>query len=890
MSDHSLPAMHYLKDYKPSEFLVDTVFLHFELEEQRTSVKTILTLRRNRDFYPDSSSPLILDGEKMQLQSVQVNGRTLNSGEYHVDEQHLKIENVPDEFILETEVLIKPQENTQLSGLYKSGGNFCTQCESRGFRRITYFLDRPDILAKYTTTISAHRRVYPILLANGNLTDSRELSNDRHWVKWEDPTRKPSYLFALVAGNLDALEDKFITCTDREIKLAVYVEPGKTNQARYAMHALKDAMRWDEKVYGREYDLDMYMIVAVSDFNFGAMENKGLNIFNDKYILVDPETATDDDYLAVQAVVAHEYFHNWSGNRVTVRDWFQITLKEGLTVFREHQFSADMNSPVVKRIQDAKDLRNRQFIQDAGPMAHPIYPDSYIEINNFYTVTVYEKGAEVIRMMYTMLGPELFRKAMDIYFGRNDGFPATVEEFVKAMEEGSGLDLRQFRRWYKQSGTPVLSISDDYDAETKTYALTASQFCPPTPGQSHKEPFHIPLVMGLLGKNGEELMLQESPDTDKAAIGRELSPYSKLLHITQPSQTFYFNNVPVKPVPSLLRHFSAPVKLEYAYSNQELTFLMRHDSDLFNRWDAGQQLAQRILLDLIKQQQQEEKLIVPEDFIDALRHLFKDPDLDRSLLVEMLTLPSEAYLIDQMSVADVDAVHTVREWLKKHIALALKEEFLGFYQQHSGSGPYHLDAAAIAERRMKNLSLNYLMLLEKKDYYDYALEQFKQANNMTDTMGAMMAINNIQCQQRKQMIAEFYLRWSKLHLVVDKWFSLQAVSSLPNTLEVVKSLCGHEAFDIKNPNRVRALIGAFAMANPYRFHAEDGAGYLFLADNVLKIDPFNPQLAARMVESLSQWRKFDLNRQMLMRTQLERIAAAPKISKDVYEVVSKSLA
>lgn len=885
MTNHPSPKIHYLKDYQPSHFLIDTVFLHFELEEKHTLVKAILRMRRNQESYPGSDSPLVLMGEKMQLKSVDVDGRRLNLDEFEVDEHSLLIKNLPDEFTLETEVMIKPQENTALSGLYKSGGNFCTQCESQGFRRITYFLDRPDILARYTTTISADKSRYPILLANGNLTDSKELSNNRQWVKWEDPTLKPSYLFALVAGNLDALEDKFITCSDREVKLAVYVEPGKRDQALYAMQALKDAMRWDEKMYGREYDLDMYMIVAVSDFNFGAMENKGLNIFNDKYILVEPETATDDDYLAVQAVVAHEYFHNWSGNRVTVRDWFQITLKEGLTVFREHQFFADMNSAVVKRIHEAKAMRNHQFVQDASPMAHPIYPDSYIEINNFYTVTVYEKGSEVIRMMSTLLGPELFRKAMDIYFSRNDGFPVTVEEFVQAMEEGSGLDLQQFRRWYKQAGTPVLTFQDHYDADKQEYSLTVSQSCSPTPGQPQKQPFHIPLVIGLLEKNGREIILKESSDTDKDAIGRTLSPYSKLLNITQPQQSFIFTEVPSKPLPSLLRDFSAPVKLNYAYTDQDLIALLRYDSDLFNRWDAGQQLAQRIILEAVNQRE----LTPPTAFIEALQQLFRDPDLDKAVLVEMLSLPTESFLIEQMAEADVDGVHRVREWLKLEIAQALHDNFLSYYQQHSSPTAYSLDATEITQRRMKNLCLSYLTLLDKKEYRQFALKQFQQANNMTDTMGAMMAINNLDCDERQQMLAEFYLRWSKQHLVIDKWFSLQALSSLPNTLTVVKELSKHPAFDLKNPNRVRALIGSFGAANPYRFHDENGEGYQFLADKVLEINPINPQLAARIVEPLIHWRKFDPGRQMLMRTQLERIANVSDISKDVYEVVSKSL-
>ncbi len=875
------PQVHNLTDYKPSDFLLDHVFLHFDLHEDHALVKAILNLRRNPQGLTEETT-LVLDGQAMELKNVLLDGVKLAPGQYQTDEQHLKIFDVPDVFTLETEVRIKPQENTQLSGLYKSRNIFCTQCESHGFRRITYFLDRPDVLTHFTTCITSDKSNYPVLLSNGNLVDSHELADNRHWVKWEDPTRKPCYLFALVAGNLDVIEDVFITQSERAVKLAVYVEPGKGEQATHAMHSLKLAMRWDEDNYGREYDLDMYMVVGVSDFNFGAMENKGLNLFNDKYILAKPEVATDEDYINILAVIGHEYFHNWSGNRVTVRDWFQITLKEGLTVFREHQFTAENTSKTVKRIQEAKTIRNVQFAQDAGPMAHPVYPDSYIEINNFYTVTIYEKGAEIIRMLHTILGPSLFRKAMDIYFTRNDGNPVTVEEFVQAMESASGLDLTQFRRWYKQSGTPVLTIKDDYDAKSQTYNLQVMQSCPPTPGQPVKENFHIPLAIGLIGEDGQEIALERQGEPEWG-VG------SQILNIKQHTESFKFFNVTSKPVPSLLRDFSAPVKLQYNYSEEDLIFLMLHDTDAFNRWDASQQLALKIMLRLIENYEQELEMRAPYQFLDVLGNIFENESLDKALIAEMLILPAETYLIEQMGVADVDAIHDVREWLRKHIALKLKPQLLAYYHKHNTPNFYTLDPASVSQRRLKNLALAYLAHLGDSEFYSLCLAQFHAANNMTDVMGALQALNNIDCDARKEALFGFYYRWQHESLVVDKWFSLQAQSSLPNTLQVVKSFTKHPAFDIKNPNRIRAIIGAFCTGNPVNFHDITGEGYTFLADHVLEIDHYNSQMSARLLEPLTRWKKFDTTRQALMKQELERIAAKPKLSSDLYEIVTKSL-
>lgn len=870
----SSPQLTYLKDYRPTDFLIDSILLQVDLHETHTQIKSTLHIKRN-PIAASHTAPLVLDGEAMQLKAIFLDGNSLKPEQYQITETQLTVTDVPDVFTLETEIEIKPQLNLRLSGLYKTGANFCTQCESHGFRRITYFLDRPDVLARFTTIISAEKALYPVLLANGNLTDQGELPEGRHWVKWEDPTLKPCYLFALVAGNLDAIKDTFITESGKKVQLFAYVEQGKREQAVYAIECLKESMAWDEEKYGREYDLEIFMIVGVSDFNFGAMENKGLNIFNDRYILARPETATDEDFIGIKNVIAHEYFHNWSGNRVTVRDWFQITLKEGLTVFRDQQFTAEKTSPAVKRIQEAKNVRTLQFVQDSSPMAHPIYPDSYIEINNFYTVTVYEKGAEVIRMIHTLLGEETFRKAMDLYFTRHDGHPATTQDFVKAMSDASGMDLTQFWRWYKQAGTPTLTITDAYDAQTKTYTLTVNQSCPPTPDQPEKEPFHIPLVIGLLDKNGQEFPL-ETP----------------LLSIKKPTEVFHFSGITSKPIPSLLRNFSAPVKLNYPFSDSDYLFLLSHDTDSFNRWDAAQQLGTRILLGCVQNLQKNQACTTPHYFLEALQKILQNKKLDKAFIAEILTLPSEAYLLDQLPIADVDAVHTAREWLRKQLAIALKNELLNYYQEHSATVPYLLDATSIGKRKLKNLALSYLTLLEDEGHKNVSkqcLIQFQEANNMSDTMGAMLALNNKDCKERKEMLSLFYERWQNDSLVMHKWFAYQAQSSLPNTLEVVKSLTQHSAFDIKNPNRVRALIGAFCAGNPVNFHRKTGEGYAFLTKYVLTIDRFNPQLAARIIEPFIHWKKYDAERQNLMKAQLEVIANTKPLSNDLYEVVTRSL-
>jgi len=861
----------YLHDYQVPDYLIDTIDLTFELNEEYTRVKSLLNVMAN-PLATRQDRHLILHGEALELISIALNNKPLNAEQYEIKNDKLHIFSVPDEFTLEIHTLIKPQENTALSGLYKSCGNFCTQCEAHGFRRMTYFLDRPDVMARFTTTIIADEAKYPVLLSNGNLISIEKSEDGKQRVKWADPFKKPCYLFALVGGDLDSVEDYFITQSGRQVTLRIYVEKGNRDKTAHAMEAVKKAMRWDEEVFGREYDLDIYMIVAVSDFNMGAMENKGLNIFNTQYILANPETATDVDFIHVESVIAHEYFHNWTGNRITCRDWFQLSLKEGLTIFRDQSFTADTTSKTVARIQDVKDLRQSQFPEDAGPLAHPVRPESVIEINNFYTATVYNKGAEVIRMQQTILGQDAFRKGMDLYFDRHDGQAVTIEDFVKAMEDASGIDLTQFRLWYSQAGTPVLKIKDEYDAKTGNYTLHIEQTCTETPGQPHKKPFHIPVKMGLLDQQGKELL-------------------HDLLHIKNAKEVFHFKNLPSKPVPSLLRHFSAPVKVQYPYTNAELQLLMQHDTDLFNRWEAGQQYALNVMLKMIQDVHDNKPLHVPGEYISALNHLLLTMQHDKWLLAEMLMLPTEKYIAEYMTVVDVDAIHHVREVLATEIAKQLKPHFLTLYEEHHDvTAPYVFNIHEVGKRQLKNTCLFYLMLLNDETI-PLGLKQFELAlkTNMTDTMAALATLNNIDAPERDMALNVFYEQWKNDPLIVDKWFALQASSKLPNTLKQVKKLLHHSAFDIKNPNKVYALIGSFCNRNLHCFHTPDGEGYAFLKDCVLQLDKINPQIAARMVKPLSEWRRYDVGRQHLMHEVLEQIAQSKNISKDVFEIVTKSL-
>lgn len=875
-------TVHYLKDYQPSAYLIRTTDLRFELGEEETLVKAKLVMMRN-PARNENDLPLVLDGVNLVLRSIKIDGNPLLNDAFAVDEEKLTIFKVPQEFTLETEVVIKPQENTALEGLYKSNSNFCTQCEAHGFRKITYYLDRPDVMAKFTTTIVADKTLYPVLLSNGNRVAQGEYGNNLHWVTWEDPFRKPCYLFALVAGDLVHISDQFITQSGRQVELKIYVEKGNENKCNHAMESLKKSMRWDEERFGREYDLAIFMIVAVSDFNMGAMENKGLNIFNTKYIIANHKTGTDVDYEAIEAVVGHEYFHNWTGNRITCRDWFQLSLKEGLTVFRDHEFSSDMNSRSVVRIDHVRRLRAVQFLEDAGPLAHPVRPESYIEMNNFYTSTVYEKGSEVIRMMYTLLGKDGFRRGMDLYFERHDGQAVTCDEFVKAMEDANQADLGQFRLWYSQAGTPKLVVTSHYHPSTKRYQLTVKQSCPPTPGQPIKEPMHIPVAMALLASDGSEIPLQLTENASMQA------PTSLVLSIQQAEQTFTFYNVLEKPIPSLLRGFSAPVKLNYTYTDQELLFLLAHDSDDFNRWEASQQLATRLILQMVEAYRAGQQLALKPDFIHAIRAVLANPQLDNALKAQLLLLPSEVELGEAMDMIDVEGIIIARRFVRQQLAQQLAEEFKALYLQYHATDPYVFEPQAVGQRSLKNVILSYLMVLDDVTIVQLCLQQFERADNMTDQSAALQALANKDCPERITALNQFYRQWQAETLVVDKWFTIQAIAELPDALSQVKMLLDHPAFNIKNPNKVRALIGAFT-GNFAEFHRGDGLGYQFLTDQVLRLDGLNPQVAARIVQPLTRWQRFDSNRQQLMQRELTRIKQAEKLSNDVYEIVAKGLA
>jgi len=878
MPRESAPRAIRLEDYQPPPFLVEAVRLDVDLRERATRVRADLSLRRNPAVPPAQGGALRLNGEQLALRSVALDGRVLTPAEYAVDEESLTVHSVPDAFSLRTEVEIVPEDNSALEGLYTSGSMYCTQCEAEGFRKITYYPDRPDVMARFTTTITADKSRCPVLLSNGNPVASGDLDAGRHFVTWEDPFPKPSYLFALVAGDLRCVADRYVTASGREVTLRIYVEPENVEKCEHAMRSLQQAMRWDEERFGREYDLDVYMIVAVNDFNMGAMENKGLNVFNAKFVLARSETATDRDFLGIQGVIAHEYFHNWTGNRITCRDWFQLSLKEGLTVFRDQEFSADMRSRGVKRIEDVRLLRANQFAEDAGPMAHPVRPDSYIEINNFYTVTVYEKGAEVVRMQANLLGPQAFRRAMDLYFERHDGQAVTTDDFVRCMEDASGRDLAQFRRWYGQAGTPELEVSDAYDAEQRAYTLTIRQSCPPTPGQPDKQPLHIPFVVGLLGMRGEDLPLRLAGE---AAPGGT----SRVLELREPEEVFRFVDVPVRPVPSLLRGFSAPVKVRYDYDDESLMFLMARDSDGFNRWDAAQLLAQRVILRRVA----DHGLPLPAGFVRAFCQALTDARADRALLAEVLTLPGESYLSDQMAQVDVDGIHRAREAVKTELAVALRDDLLAVHAACTDAGPYDLAPASIGRRGLRNLALSYLMQAPDGEVAGLCLAQYRAAHNMTDVMAALALIADSDLPERDEVLADFRVRWQHDPLVMDKWFTVQATARHPQTLSRVRALLGDPAFSIRNPNKVRSLIGAFATGNPVRFHAGDGSGYRFLVDRVLELDPVNPQIAARLLRAMSRWRRYDPARQAMMRGELERVAGTTGLSKDVYEIAAKSL-
>lgn len=864
MRTENAPQTKFLKDYKKPDFVIEDIYLTFDLRDGVTTVRAKTLFTRDN---PKASS-LTLDGQELTLKSVSLNGEKLADNRYSVDDNSLTIHDVPDAFTLEIENDIHPEKNTALEGLYNSGGNYCTQCEAEGFRKITYYLDRPDVMTKFTTRIEADKK-YPVLLSNGNCIEKGELADGRHFAVWEDPFVKPAYLFALVAGDLGHIHDTFKTMSGRDVDLYIYVNKGNEDKCAHAMKALKDSMKWDEEKYGREYDLDIFNIVAVNDFNFGAMENKSLNIFNSKLVLAKPETATDADYMAIEGVVAHEYFHNWTGNRITCRDWFQLSLKEGLTVFRDQCFSGDMNSHAVQRIDDVEQLRNFQFPEDASPMAHPIRPDNYIEINNFYTATVYEKGAEIIRMIHTLLGEEGYRKGTDLYFDRHDGQAVTCDDFVQCMQDASGIDLAHFRLWYSQAGTPTLTVSSAYDAAGKTFSLTLRQDIPDTPGQTNKKPMHIPVKTGLLGKNGQDML----PET------------SRILHLTEKEQTFVFDNIAEAPVPSVLRGFSAPVKIKSDLSDDDLLFLMAHDSDGFNRWDAGQTYLQRLIISLAGGA--EKKLSTA--CMDAFGALVNDRETNPALLAKALSLPSDTYLAQLMDVVDVDGLHDARQFVAKEIGSAYLKPLTALYQANVDNSPYAPDPVSVGKRRLKTAALRLIQAADENAAVKLAAAQYAAATNMTDKVAALAVLTDTQTPEREKAFKDFYDTWKHEPLVLDKWFSLQAVADRDNAVEDVAALTSHPDFTYKNPNRLRALMGSFSFANQKWFHRKDGAGYRLLADTVIKVNALNPSTAARLLTPMRQWQRYDSSRKVLMEQELKRILAEKDISNDVYEIVSKSL-
>ncbi|MEZ5983638.1 MAG: aminopeptidase N [Parvularculaceae bacterium] len=855
-----------LADYRPPEFHIDRADLSFSLDPRRTIVEARLSMRRSEGA--SAEAPLVLNGEKIELLSIACDGAPLPKDRYKVDEKFLTITGLPDEFTLDIKTACAPEANTALSGLYLSNGMFCTQCEAEGFRRITYFLDRPDVLARYSVRVEAEKAAYPVLLSNGNKTGEGDLSGGRHFVSWEDPHPKPAYLFALVGGDLVAVEDEFTTMSGRKVALKVFVQPKNREKCGYTLDALKRAMKWDEEVFGREYDLDIFMIVAVDHFNFGAMENKGLNVFNSAYVLASPETATDADYETIESIVAHEYFHNWSGNRVTCRDWFQLCLKEGFTVFRDQEFSADMRSRPVQRIKDVRRLRSQQFPEDAGPLAHPPRPESYITIDNFYTATVYEKGAELARMMKTLLGPERFRKGSDLYFSRHDGEAATVEDFVKAMEDGGGVDLTQFRRWYSDAGTPTLSVKDSYDEKSGALTLSLAQETAPTPGQANKPPRHIPFAYALYG----------------ADSGRKLG--EGLIEMKEAAQTLDLGAFKERPILSALTGFSAPVKIDRSISLDVRLKLAGYDEDLFNRWAAIEGLWRDLCLSFAGMKELTDREGALTRFTGALERSLKGASVDLALTAELLRCPSEAELILGADKIDPDAIVRARKKVRKSVAASLKGQLLNTYDRLRSNAPFEPTAEQAGERALKNAALS-LLVASGED--QIALDQAKTASNMTDEAAATAALAMSASALKEEALDRFYSRWKSDSLVVNKWLAWRAMAPGPNALDEIKRLTQHEAFDASNPNKVRAVIGVFARENLGGFHRADGAGYSFFIDQVLGIDAKNPQLAARLTTSVENWRQFEPGRRALLEKELKRLAGEKGVSANLYEMASRLL-
>ncbi|MGO2334719.1 aminopeptidase N [Providencia sp.] len=862
----------YRHDYQAPDYTINEIALDFNLDPVKTVVTAVSKVKR---LNPQSST-LELHGEDLSLISLEIDGQAWT--QYKEEDGKLIIEGLPETFTLRIVNEISPEKNTALEGLYVSGEALCTQCEAEGFRHITYFQDRPDVLARYTTTITADKTRYPYLLSNGNRVAKGELEDGRHWVKWEDPFPKPSYLFAVVAGDFDVLKDVFITRSGREVALELFVDKGNLDRAPWAMQSLKNAMKWDEERFGLEYDLDIYMIVAVDFFNMGAMENKGLNVFNSKYVLAKSETATDKDYLGIESVIGHEYFHNWTGNRITCRDWFQLSLKEGLTVFRDQEFSSDLGSRSVNRINNVKVMRAAQFAEDASPMAHPIRPEKVIEMNNFYTLTVYEKGSEVIRMIHTLLGEEMFQAGMQLYVHRHDGSAATCDDFVQAMEDASNVDLSLFRRWYSQSGTPVLTVRDEYLPEKQQYVLHVSQMTPPTADQAEKLPLHIPLDIELYGQDGAVIPLK-----------REGNQVNSVLNITQESQTFVFDEITSQPVPSLLREFSAPVKLDYPYTDEQLAFLMQHASNEFSRWDAAQQLINNYAKINVAKFHQGEALVLPEHVIDAFRAVLLSDSIDPALAALILTLPSENEIAEQFPVIDPVAIHEVHNFIYGQLATQLHDEFLAVYGSIKIDG-YRVDHQDIAKRALRNTCLQYLAAGDDKELANKLVQnQYKTADNMTDSLAALTAAYEEKLPCHVELMADFDERWHHDGLVMDKWFALQGANSSKDALENVRKLLNHRSFSMSNPNRIRSLVGAFTAGNPVNFHAEDSSGYQFLYEILVDLNTRNPQVASRLIEPLIRLKRYDEKRQGLMRNILLQLKALDNLSGDLFEKVTKAL-
>jgi len=870
-----------LADYALPPFLIDTVDVDINFQKGEAVVTARLAVRRN-PAANTPTAPLVLDGEELKLLTVSLDGVELTPARYRVSSSQLTLPDLPDVFSLQTVTRIDPDSNTRLSGLYRSANGYFTQCEAQGFRRITWFMDRPDVMSRYTVTLHADKTALPQLLANGNPVASGDEDGGRHWARWEDPFPKPCYLFAVVAARLDVLRDSYRTTSGREVQLAIYVEPGKLDQCGHAMAALKKSMCWDEQTFGLECDLDHYNIVAVGDFNMGAMENKGLNIFNTKYVLARPDTATDADFENIDRVVAHEYFHNWTGNRVTCRDWFQLSLKEGLTVFRDQEFGADVHNRSVARIREVRSLRAIQFPEDGGPMAHPVRPASYIEINNFYTATVYQKGAEVVRMIQTLIGKPAFRRGMDLYFARHDGQAVTCDDFVAAMADASGADFSQFMRWYEQAGTPHVRASGRYDAANMRYVLSLSQSCAAKPGQPAKQPYHIPVTVALVGPYGQDLPLHMAGDSAGAV------PSQRVLSLQEVSQEYVFENVRVAPVPSLLRDFSAPVVLDFAYTDAELAHLWAHDSDPFNRWEAGQRLAGKLILAATAAISAGGEPTWPTSFAEAAARVLAEADADPAFVAEALSLPGEATLAEQLEVVDPDALHAARNGLRRFLAERLGAELRACYEHLASGDGYRPDAQDAARRALRNLCLGYLCETDTAAMRALAKQQFDGADNMTDQFAALAVLAQGEGEERQQALDAFLQRWQGEALVIDKWLQVQSTSRRPGTLAEVQRLVEHPAFDLRNPNKVYALLRAFG-SNHVRFHAADGSGYRFIAEQTRKLDGINPQVAARLARSFDRWRKFDAGRQAHAHAALESLRSHAGLSRDVFEIVEKSL-